>query len=164
MSTIAPCLWFFQGDAEEALTRYVALFSAYGPASVVQSSRAGEGVPGIEPGSMLTMTVDLGGRELMAINGGPADFAHSPAFSLFVSCASQEEVDHYWDGLLADGGQESQCGWLIDRWGVSWQIVPTRLGELLGGDDAEGSQRALQAMLAMRRIDVAELERAYAGE
>lgn len=163
MSTVTPCLWFFNNDAEEALTRYVELFSAYGEASVVSASRAGEGVPGIPAGNVLTMSVSLGGREVMALNGGPAEFAHSEAFSFSVSCGSQEEVDHYWDGLIADGGRESQCGWLVDRWGISWQIVPTRLHELLGGSDPEGSQRALQAMLGMRRLVIADLEAAYAG-
>ena len=164
MSGFTPCLWFFEGDGEAALTRYVELFSAYGEASVIDVSRAGEGVPGIEPGSALTVTVSLHGRELMALNGGPAPFAHSDATSFVVSCGSQAEVDHYWDGLVADGGRESRCGWLVDRWGISWQIVPTRLRELLGGPDPEGAQRALGAMLAMGRLDIATLEAAYAGE
>ena len=163
MSGFTPCLWFFEGDTEDALTRYVELFSAYGEASVLQASRAGEGVPRVEAGQVLTMTVSLHGRELMGLNGGPAQFAHSEATSFLVSCGSQEEVDHYWDGLLADGGRESQCGWLVDRWGVSWQIVPTRLYELLGGADPEGAQRAMVAMLAMSRLDIATLEAAYAG-
>jgi len=158
-----PCLWFFDNDAEAALTRYVELFSAYGPASVTQVSRAGEGVPGIAAGSVLTMTVDLHGREVMALAGGPADFAHSEAFSLVIPCASQEEVDHYWYGLLEGGGRESQCGWLVDPWGISWQVVPRRLHELLGGPDPEGAQRAMAAMLSMRRLDIAGLEAAYEG-
>ena len=164
MSGFTPCLWFFEGDAEEALTRYVELFSAYGEASVTNVSRAGDGIPGIPAGQVLTMSVSLHGDDLMAINGGPASFAHSEASSLFVPCASQEEVDHYWDGLVAEGGREGNCGWLVDRWGVSWQIVPTRLYELIGGPDPEGSQRALGAMLAMSRLHVPTLEAAYAGE
>lgn len=164
MSGFTTCLWFFEGDAEAALSRYVELFSAYGDASVLHASRAGDGVPGIEAGQVLTMSVSLHGRELMGLNGGPAQFAHSEAASLLVPCGSQEEVDHYWYGLLADGGRESQCGWLVDRWGISWQIVPTRLYELLGGPDPEGAQRAMTSMLAMSRLDVATLEAAYAGQ
>lgn len=163
MNAPTPCLWFFAGDAEAALTRYVELFAAYGPASVTQVSRAGEGVPGIEAGAVLTMTVDLHGREVMALAGGPADFAHSEAFSLVIPCASQEEVDHYWFGLLEGGGRESQCGWLVDPWGISWQVVPSRLHELLGGPDPEGAQRAMAAMLSMQRLDIAALEAAYDG-
>jgi predicted 3-demethylubiquinone-9 3-methyltransferase (glyoxalase superfamily) len=161
MTPLTPCLWFFDDDAEAALTRYVELFSAYGPASVEQVSRYGPGAPRPE-GTVLTMTVDLHGRPLMALNGGPAGFAHSPAASLLVTCGSQEEVDHYWYGLL-EGGEESMCGWLVDRWGISWQIVPSRLGELVGGPDPEGAARAMQAMLGMRRLDIAALEAAYAG-
>lgn len=164
MSAPTPCLWFFAGDGEAAMTRYVELFSAYGPASVTQVSRAGEGTPGIDAGQVLTMTVDLHGREIMALNGGPAGFAHSEAMSLVVSCGSQEEVDHYWYGLLEGGGRESRCGWLVDPWGISWQVVPTRLGELLGGPDREGAGRAMAAMLGMQRLDIAALEAAYAGD
>ncbi len=164
MSGFTPCLWFFNRDAEEALTRYVELFSAYGEAAVLHASRAGEGVPRMEAGDVLTMTVSLHGRELMGLNGGQAQFAHSEAFSMLIGCGSQEEVDHYWYGLLDGGGREGQCGWLVDRWGISWQVMPTRLYELLGGSDPDGAQRAMVAMLAMQRLDVATLEAAYAGE
>jgi predicted 3-demethylubiquinone-9 3-methyltransferase (glyoxalase superfamily) len=157
MTPVTPCLWFFSDDAEAAMTRYVELFSAYGPASVVEVSRYGPDMP-LPEGSVLTMTVDLHGRPLMAINGGPAGFSHSPAASLLVTCASQEEVDHYWYGLLEGGGEESMCGWLVDRWGISWQVVPSRLSELLGGSDAEACARVTRAMLGMRRLDIAALE------
>jgi len=131
---------------------------------VLHAARAGEGVPGVPAGQVLTMSVSLHGREIMALNGGPAPFAHSEAFSMMVPCGSQEEVDHYWYGLTADGGREGNCGWLVDRWGISWQVVPTRLFELLGGPDPAGAGRAQAAMLGMSRLDVAALEAAYAGE
>lgn len=107
------------------------------------------------------MQFELGDREFTALNGGPG-FTFNEAISFMVPCANQSEVDRYWDSL-SDGGEESQCGWLKDRFGVSWQIIPDRLGELLGGSDPEGAQRAMQAMLGMQKLDIAALEKAYEG-
>jgi predicted 3-demethylubiquinone-9 3-methyltransferase (glyoxalase superfamily) len=107
----------------------------------------------------MTVEFRLEGQEFVALNGGP-EFGFTEAISLFVSCGSQDEVDHLWDALLRDGGQESQCGWLKDRYGLSWQIVPDRLGELLGDPDRGRAKRAMQAMLAMQKIDIAGMERA----
>jgi predicted 3-demethylubiquinone-9 3-methyltransferase (glyoxalase superfamily) len=109
----------------------------------------------------MTVQFELGNREFTALNGGPG-FTFNEAISFMVPCTSQSEVDRYWDSL-SDGGEESQCGWLKDRFGVSWQIIPDRLGELLGGSDPEGAQRAMQAMLGMQKLDIAVLEKAYEG-
>lgn len=152
MPSTVPCLWFDdQGLA--AAERYVSLF----PNSQITGTS-----PGGPGGAPLTVTFTLDGREYSVLNGGP-QFPPTEAFSISVSCADQAEVDHYWDGLLADGGQESQCGWLKDPWGVSWQIVPVALPRLLGDPDPERAQRALQAMFGMRRLVVAELEAAADG-
>jgi predicted 3-demethylubiquinone-9 3-methyltransferase (glyoxalase superfamily) len=111
-------------------------------------------------GTVLTMIFQLNGQEFMALNGGP-DFNFTEALSLFVDCDSQQEVDEYWSKLTADGGEESQCGWLKDKYGLSWQIVPNELGRLLSDPDPVKSQNVMQAMLKMKKIDVAELQRAY---
>ncbi|MHA7292398.1 VOC family protein [Arthrobacter sp. HLT1-21] len=157
MSAIAPCLWF-DAQAEEAATFYVSLF---GKSRIVDVSRYGDGGP--QPaGTAIMVQFELDGVAFQALNGGPL-FPFTEAVSLAVSTTSQEETDRLWAALIADGGEESRCGWLKDKYGLSWQIVPTRLGELLSGPDAEGAGRAMQAMLAMRKIDIAGLERAYHG-
>jgi predicted 3-demethylubiquinone-9 3-methyltransferase (glyoxalase superfamily) len=155
-------LWF-NDRAEEASELYVRLFNERpgGPkeeSKVTNVARFGEAGPG-EPGTAMTVNFELEGQEFVALNGGP-EFGFTEAISLFVHCDSQEEVDFFWKALTADGGEESQCGWLKDRFGLSWQIIPDRLMELLGDPDAGRSQRAMQAMLQMQRIDIAELERA----
>ena len=151
MSSTVPCLWFDdQGLA--AAERYVSLF----PGSAITGTTPGP------QGAPLTVSFRLGEREYLCLNGGPR-FPPTEAFSIQVLCADQAEVDHYWDGLIAGGGSESACGWLKDPWGVSWQVVPTRLGELLGDPDPARAQRALQAMLGMRRLVVADLEAAADG-
>ena len=155
-------LWF-NDQAEEAANLYVDLFKRRpgGQASeskVTNVARYGEAGPG-EPGTAMTVNFELDGQRFVALNGGP-EFGFTEAISLFVHCASQEEVDHFWNALTSDGGEESQCGWLKDRFGLSWQIIPDRLMELLGDPDAGRSQRAMEAMLQMRKIDVAEIERA----
>ena len=113
-------------------------------------------------GALFSATFELEGVQFMALNADPI-FEFNEAVSFFVSCKDQREVDEYWNKFLAGGGKEGNCGWLKDKWGVSWQIVPTRLGELLGDEDPEKAQRVMQAMLKMRKIDVHGLERAYAG-
>jgi predicted 3-demethylubiquinone-9 3-methyltransferase (glyoxalase superfamily) len=155
-------LWY-NDQAEEAANLYVDLFKTRSGAQAAESkvtnvARYGEAGPG-EPGSAMTVTFELDGQEFIALNGGP-QFPFTEAVSLFVHCDSQEEVDHFWNALTSDGGEESQCGWLKDRFGLSWQIIPDRLLELIGDPDPGRSQRAMEAMLKMRRIDVATLEKA----
>jgi predicted 3-demethylubiquinone-9 3-methyltransferase (glyoxalase superfamily) len=159
---ITPYLWF-EKEAEEAASLYIDVFKSRpgtpaGESKVVDVTRYGEAGPG-EPGTAMVVTYELEGQRFIALNGGP-HHQFNEAFSLFVSCQSQEEVDHFWNALTADGGEESQCGWLKDRFGLSWQIVPDRLMELLTDPDPSRSQRAMGAMLQMKKIEIAELERA----
>ena len=164
MQTITPFLWF-NDKAEEAAEFYVSLFSSRpgadssrGPSKVLDVTRYGEAGPGTR-GSVMVVTFQLDGQEFTALNGGP-QFPFTEAISFQVDCSTQEEVDALWGALTADGGEESQCGWLKDKYGLSWQIVPTRLTELLTDPDPGRAQRAMQAMLQMKKIDIAELERA----
>ena len=152
MQKVRPFLWY-DGDAEDAVTFYTTLFD---DAEVLDLMRAGP------DGPVIALTFRIQDAELMALNGGP-DHHFTEAISLYVSCGSQAEVDRYWDALTADGGEESMCGWLKDRWGLSWQIIPDRLIELMGDPDPERAQRATQAMLQMQKIDVAALEAAADG-
>ncbi|MEX0681971.1 MAG: VOC family protein [Dehalococcoidia bacterium] len=152
---IRPCLWF-DGNAEEATTFYASVFKN---SKVLDVARWGEGGPGV-PGTVLTMNFELEGQEFIALNGGP-EFKFTEAISLSVDCGSQAEVDELWRKLTADGGEESVCGWLKDKFGLSWQIVPTVLGEMLNDEDPEKSQRVMEAMMKMRKIDIATLKKAY---
>jgi predicted 3-demethylubiquinone-9 3-methyltransferase (glyoxalase superfamily) len=159
---ITPYLWF-ENQAEEAASLYVDVFKGRpgtpaGESKVVEVTRYGEAGPG-EPGTAMIVTFELEGQSFIALNGGPHD-RFNEAFSLFVSCGSQEEVDHFWNALTADGGEESQCGWLKDRFGFSWQIIPDRLMQLITDPDPGRSQRAMGAMLQMKKIEIAEIERA----
>jgi len=154
MHTVHPCLWF-DGRAEEAAKLYVSVFK---DSEIVNTARYLEGSPG-EAGSVLTVRFVLDGQEFLALNGGP-QFTFSPAISFVVPCQTQAEVDEYWERLSA-GGEEGQCGWLVDRFGVSWQIVPDALPALLSSSDTAASQRAFAAMLQMKKLDIAALERAY---
>lgn len=155
MKKITPFLWF-DNDAEEAVELYTSVFKN---AKVLAVQRYGAGGPGKE-GSVMTIHFELEGQELIALNGGP-HFKHSEAFSLSVDCKSQAEVDELWERLSA-GGQPGQCGWLKDRFGLSWQIVPSRLVELLGDRDRKKAARVMGAMMKMHKIDIAALERAAA--
>ena len=157
MQKIKTCLWF-ENEAEEAMNFYTALF---GDGRILEVSRWGEDGPGA-PGSVIAGTFEIAGQEFMALNGRRGE-PLTEAASLFVNCADQQEIDRLWAALTADGGEESQCGWLKDKFGVSWQIIPEALPRLLGDPDPERAQRAMQAMLQMRKIDIAELERAAAG-
>ena len=157
MQKITPFLWF-DGKAEEAAAFYTSIFKNSKTGTV---NRYGEHGPGPK-GSVMIATFHLDGQEFIALNGGP-QFKFSPAISFVVNCDTQEEVDNFWE-KLSDGGQKMQCGWLQDKFGVSWQIVPERLGELMSDDDDEKSGRVMQAMMKMVKIDIAQLERAYAGE
>ena len=154
---ITPFLWF-DANAEEAVTFYASIFA---DSRVIETSRWGEGGPG-KPGSVMGMTFDLGGQRFHAMNGGP-QYKFTPAVSLFVACETQAELDTYWDALLRGGGSRSQCGWLVDRFGLSWQIVPSILAGLLGDPDRSKAGRAMNAMLKMQKLDIAALERAHAA-
>ena len=156
MQKITPCLWF-DTQAEEAATYYTSIFPNSGIDHIARHGKAG---PGPE-GSVLTVSFRLDGQEFVALNGGP-QFTFTEAISFQVSCGTQDEVDGFWS-RLSDGGQEGPCGWLKDRYGVSWQIIPTRLVELLGDPDPEKAARAMQAMLQMGKIDIAALEQAAVG-
>jgi predicted 3-demethylubiquinone-9 3-methyltransferase (glyoxalase superfamily) len=158
MANIAPCLWF-DDRIEEAVNFYVSLF----PNSKILSKSAYDDAGPLEKGKVMVMTFELDGVEFMALNGGPK-FRFTEAVSFLVKCETQEEVDRYWNTLIADGGAESMCGWLKDRFGLSWQIVPNALGTLMGDKDKEKANRVMQAMLKMRKIDIAELQRAYDGK
>jgi predicted 3-demethylubiquinone-9 3-methyltransferase (glyoxalase superfamily) len=153
MQKITPCLWF-DTQAEEAATFYTSIFQN---ARILHATRYGKAGPGPE-GSVMTVSFELDGQEFVALNGGP-EFKFNEAISFQVSCETQDEVDEFWS-RLSEGGEEGPCGWLKDRYGVSWQIVPTRLTELLDDPDPERSQRAMRAMLDMKKIDIATLEQA----
>jgi predicted 3-demethylubiquinone-9 3-methyltransferase (glyoxalase superfamily) len=154
MSPITPCLWF-DDNLEEALQLYVKIFPN---SSVGSVSRYGDAGPG-EPGKVMAADWTLNGQAFRGINGGPAQWNFSEAISFSVSCQDQTEVDYYWDNLVADG-EASQCGWLKDRFGLSWQIVPERLNELLGDPDPARAEAAMKAMLGMQKIVIADLEAA----
>jgi len=156
MTALATCLWF-DDNADAAIDHYLSIFPN---ARRLTTSRFGPDQPG-EEGSTLSVLFELDGSPFMAINGGPT-FQFTPAISLVVTCETQEEVDYYWDRLL-EGGEPSQCGWLIDRFGVSWQIVPTRLLELTSDPDPERANRVMQVMMKMIKLDIAQLEAAAAA-
>ena len=152
---ITTYLWF-NGNAEEAVEFYTSVFA---DSRVTSVARWGEG--GLAPqGSVMNIVFELAGQPFIALNGGP-QFTFSPAISLFVSCESQAEVDELWTRLLAGGGKPNGCGWLDDRYGVSWQIVPSALIELMSDPDPKASGRVAQALMRMQKIDIADLRRAY---
>jgi predicted 3-demethylubiquinone-9 3-methyltransferase (glyoxalase superfamily) len=157
MQKITPFLWF-ENQAEEAANFYASIFKH---SKIGTVSRYGEAGPG-PAGSAMTVSFELDGLEFTALNGGPA-FKFTEAISLYVDCETQEEVDYYWDRLLEGGGQPSQCGWLKDRFGISWQIIPAALPRLLTDPDRDKANRVMQAMLQMSRIDVSKLESAARG-
>jgi predicted 3-demethylubiquinone-9 3-methyltransferase (glyoxalase superfamily) len=154
MQKITPFLWF-DDNAEEAVNFYVSIFKN---SKITDVARYGEGGPG-KPGQVMTMAFQLEGQNFSAINGGPV-FNFTEAISFFVDCANQTEVDTLWK-KLTEGGEENQCGWLKDKFGVSWQIVPSILVKLLGDPDPVKSQRVMQAMLQMKKIDINLLQKAY---
>ena len=154
MQKITPFLWF-DNQAEGAVQLYTSLFKN---SKIVSMSRYGEGSP-LPPGTVMSVTFQLDGQEFMALNGGPY-FSFTPAISLFVNCETQQEVDALWE-KLSEGGEIQQCGWLKDKYGISWQIVPTILGELMQDKDPAKAARVTEAMLKMVKLDIAELKRAY---
>ncbi len=157
MQKITPCLWF-NFNAEEAVNHYLSIFKN---GRILDVSRYGDSVPELE-GKVLTMRFEIEGQTFIALNAGP-QFPFTEAISLFVDCETQEEVDHYWDRLV-EGGTAGRCAWLKDKFGVSWQIVPRSLVDMLQDDDAARSARVMKAMMEMGRIEVAKLEAAYHGD
>ncbi|MEV5548490.1 VOC family protein [Streptomyces sp. NPDC052309] len=160
MSTdgFTTCLWF-DGQAEEAAHFYVSVFKNSGVGSVTRYTEAGPG----PAGSVVTVEFTANGQKFVALNGGP-EFRFNEAVSFQITCADQEEVDYYWTRLTEGGGEEGPCGWLKDRFGLSWQVTPQRLIDMIRDPDQEKAARATRAMLKSRKFDIAELERAYAGE
>jgi predicted 3-demethylubiquinone-9 3-methyltransferase (glyoxalase superfamily) len=157
MQKITPFLWF-DGNAEEAMKFYTSIFKN---AKIGEIKRLGDAGPG-RKGSVITGRFQIEGQDFMVLNGGPT-FKFTPAISFFVDCETQQEVDELWEKLSA-GGETMQCGWLKDKFGVSWQIIPKALGELLGDKDPQKSQRVMKAMMKMIKIDVEGLKRAYEGK
>jgi predicted 3-demethylubiquinone-9 3-methyltransferase (glyoxalase superfamily) len=154
MQKITPFLWF-DGKAEEAMNFYVSVVKN---SKVVSLSRYGEGSPG-QKGTVMSATFELAGQRFIALNGGP-QFTFSPAISFLINCETQEEVDQLWE-KLSDGGKKERCGWLKDKYGLSWQIIPSALGQMLGDKDPAKSRRVMQAMLQMDKIDIRGLKEAY---
>lgn len=157
MPKIHPFLWF-DTQAEEAANFYISIFPN---SKVLSAQRYGPGGPGPE-GSVMTMDIEIDGQRVTALNGGPV-YQLTEAFSFVIDCDGQAEVDHYWDHLI-EGGEASRCGWLKDRFGLSWQVVPKQLFQTIGGPDAAGRQRAMAAMMQMIKLDVGKLQAAYKGE
>ncbi len=156
MQKITPFLWF-DDKAEEAMNFYVSLFRN---SKVLKVTRYGEAGPGPK-GTVMSATFQLEGQEFFALNGGP-QFRFTPAISFFVNCETQQEVDDLWE-KLSQGGRKDRCGWLQDRYGLSWQIIPTALGRMLQDEDAEKAKRVMLAMLQMDKIDIARLQQTYDG-
>lgn len=162
MQKITPCLWF-DSQAEEAATFYISVFPNSRITKVTRYAKAGQEVHGRPPGSVLTVAFELNGQPFTALNGGPV-FQFNEAISLQVPCETQEEIDRYWGKLTAGGDPKAQqCGWLKDKFGVSWQVAPVVLQEMISDPDSAKSERAFAAMMKMKKFDIAELKRAYAG-
>ena len=160
---ISPCLWF-DHQAEEAARFYTGIFPNSRITEISRYGEAGHEIHGQAPGSVMAVDFDLDGVSFTAINGGPV-FQFNEAVSLQINCENQQEVDYYWD-RLTDGGdvRAQQCGWLKDKFGVSWQVIPIELSALVNDPDSENCRRATEAMLQMKKLDIGELKRAYAGE
>ena len=155
---LTTCLWF-NGNARQAAEFYTSIFPN---SELADNWIAPTDTPGNKQGEEIVVNFKLFGRPFIGLNGGP-QFTFSEAVSLQIPCSNQDEIDRYWDLLTADGGQESQCGWLKDRFGLSWQVISPEMNQYLGGSDHEGAQRATQAMLAMTKINLAEMRKAYLG-
>jgi len=158
MQKITPFLWF-DNKAEEAAKFYVSIFKNSKIGSVTRYGEAGAEVSGRAKGTVMIVTFQLDGQEFIALNGGP-QFTFSPAISFLVNCKTQQEIDELWE-KLSEGGANQQCGWLQDKYGVSWQIVPTVLGELMQDKDTKKTERVMKAMLQMTKIDIKRLKQAY---
>jgi predicted 3-demethylubiquinone-9 3-methyltransferase (glyoxalase superfamily) len=158
MSKISPCLWF-NGEAEAAAKHYTKIFP---DSRILSVDRSPAETPSGPEGMVLTVMFELGGQTFIGLNGG-SDFTFNESISFSIDCDGQAEVDHYWDALIAGGGEASVCGWLKDRFGVSWQVIPRRLPEMLQSPDRDAARRAMEAMLKMGKIDLEELEEAFTG-
>ena len=155
---LTTCLWF-NGRAREAAIFYTSIFP---DSSLNDNWIAPTDTPGNVQGEEIMVNFEIFGRPFIGLNGGP-QFPHSEAISFQIPCANQEEINKFWDLLIADGGAESQCGWLKDKFGVSWQVISPEMGKYLGGPDQEGAQRATKAMLEMKKIDLSAMQKAYLG-
>jgi predicted 3-demethylubiquinone-9 3-methyltransferase (glyoxalase superfamily) len=158
MQRITPCLWF-DHQAEEAVKFYASIFKDSKIKHIARYGEMGAAVSGQPAGSVMTVLFDLQGQEFMALNGGPM-FKFTEAVSFMVMCESQDEVDRYWKAL-SEGGEESQCGWLKDKFGLSWQVVPAQLNEMMQDKDPKRSERVMMAILGMKKLDIQVLRRAY---
>jgi predicted 3-demethylubiquinone-9 3-methyltransferase (glyoxalase superfamily) len=158
---ITPCLWF-DTQAEEAAQFYVSIFKKSKINAISRYPKAGQEIHGKPPGSVMTVAFEIDGQVFVALNGGP-QFKFNEAVSFQINCETQEEIDHFWN-KLTENGQEGPCGWLKDRYGVSWQVVPAVLPEMLMDPDAEKAARVTKAFMQMRKFDVAALKRAHAGQ
>ncbi len=161
MQKITPSLWF-DTQAEEAAQLYVSLFKNSKITDITRYDEASAKVSGQPAGSVLTIAFELDGQKFVALNGGPI-FKFTEAVSFIVDCETQEEIDMFWDKLIAGGGAPSQCGWLKDKFGLSWQIVPTALNRMIGDKDPAKAKRTMEAMLKMTKLDIAGLQKAYEG-
>jgi predicted 3-demethylubiquinone-9 3-methyltransferase (glyoxalase superfamily) len=159
---ITPCLWFDKKNAEEAVNFYITVFKNSKITAILRFGNVGQEVHGGEPGAVLAIDFELDGQKFSCLNGG-SQFKFSEAVSFQVPCETQEEIDYYWSALTK-GGNESQCGWLKDKFGLSWQVFPRRLLEMLRDPDRTKADRAMSAMMKMAKIDLATIERAYAGK
>jgi len=159
---IAPCLWF-DTQAEEAANFYVSVFKNSRIVHVNRYSKAGTDIHGKAPGSVMAVEFELNGQTFTALNGGP-HFKFNEAISLQIPCETQQDIDHYWSRLTADGGEEGPCGWLKDKYGLSWQVVPTVLLGMLQDHNSDKTERVTDAFLQMKKFDIAALERAYEGQ
>ena len=160
---ITPCLWFDK-QAEEAARYYTGIFKNSKIGKISRYGEAGREVHGQAPGTAMTVEFELNGQPFTALNGGPI-FKFNEAISFQIMCQTQEELDHYWNKLSEGGDKNSQqCGWLKDKYGLSWQVVPTVLAEMMSDPNKEKSGRAMEALLQMKRLDIAELKRAFEGE
>lgn len=162
MQKITPFLWF-DNQAEEAAAFYTSVFKDSEIGAKANYDEASSEVSGQPKGSVMVADFEIAGQKFIALNGGP-QFKFTEAVSFVIDCKDQDEVDYYWSRLTADGGQESQCGWLKDKFGLSWQVTPTVMSDLIGGPDPERAKRAMEAMLKMKKLDIQKLQDAYDGK
>lgn len=161
MLNISHCLWF-DGKAEEAARFYTSVFKNGKIGKIARYPGTGQEIHGQKEGSVMTVEFEILGEKYLGLNGGPA-FKFNEAFSVVVTCDTQEEIDHYWEKLTSGGGKEVQCGWLTDQFGLSWQIVPRALGEMMSDPDPKKAARVMDAFMKMKKFDIAALRRAYEG-